>query len=65
MKKYETTEQFTEEEFTTVTTALAGCVKYGKGCDKACARCPFSDLCGKEELFWGCGAWEEGMGDDL
>lgn len=40
-------------------------VEYGEGCEKACEKCPFAEQCKKEELFWGCGCWEKGMGDDL
>lgn len=32
---------------------------------KDCKDCPFSAVCGKLELFWGCGVWEESMGEDL
>ena len=27
--------------------------------------CPYRDRCGSEELFWGCGVWEDTMGEDL
>ena len=30
-----------------------------------CENCPFAEQCDKEELFWGCGVWEDMMGDDL
>ena len=30
-----------------------------------CRHCPLEDVCGKCELYWGCGVWEESMGDDL
>ena len=32
---------------------------------KSCEDCPFATVCGKYELFWGCGIWEESMGEDL
>lgn len=40
-------------------------VVYGEGCEGACERCPYADRCDASEGYWGCGAWEEGMGDDL
>ena len=33
--------------------------------ETACASCPFADRCQREELFWGCGVWEDQMGEDL
>lgn len=30
-----------------------------------CEYCPLKNVCGKEELYFGCGVWEESMGDDL
>ena len=27
--------------------------------------CPHAELCNSEELHWGCGVWEEAMGEDL
>lgn len=30
-----------------------------------CEGCPHRDRCGSEELFWGCGVWEDSMGEDL
>jgi MoaA/NifB/PqqE/SkfB family radical SAM enzyme len=30
-----------------------------------CKRCPFREECGKADLFYGCGVWEEYMGEDL
>lgn len=30
-----------------------------------CDRCPFASICSTDELFYGCGVWEEMMGDDL
>lgn len=35
------------------------------GCPRSCEECPFKDSCKSEELFWGCGVWEDGMGEDL
>ena len=34
-------------------------------CDEVCARCPYADRCGQDELYWGCSCWEESMGEDL
>lgn len=34
-------------------------------CGSACESCPFKQLCKDVELWWGCGVWEEEMGDDL
>lgn len=39
------------------------CEEYG--CPRSCEECPFKDSCKSEELFWGCGVWEDGMGEDL
>lgn len=33
--------------------------------EQTCETCPLRDVCGQEELFWGCGAWEDSMGEDL
>ena len=30
-----------------------------------CEGCPYRDRCESEELFWGCGVWEDYMGEDL
>lgn len=35
------------------------------GCPRSCEECPFKDSCKSEELFWGCGVWEDSMGEDL
>lgn len=32
---------------------------------EGCADCPFSAVCGEQELFWGCPVWEDMMGEDL
>ena len=40
-------------------------VTFGEGCEGACERCPYAEQCSACEGWWGCGAWEEGMGDDL
>ena len=40
-------------------------VEYGEGCDGACEHCPYAEQCNATEGWWGCGAWEVGMGDDL
>lgn len=53
-------------EMRKVTDKLAArYVKYGCGCEKACEHCPYCDQCEAQEGWWGCGAWEKGMGDDL
>lgn len=33
--------------------------------DTACEKCPYCDRCKSEELFYGCGVWEDQMGADL
>jgi hypothetical protein len=30
-----------------------------------CEGCPYRDRCHSEEIFWGCGVWEDSMGEDL
>ena len=30
-----------------------------------CAGCPVAHECATSELFWGCGIWEDEMGEDL
>ena len=40
-------------------------VTYGEGCEKACEHCPYCEQCDACEGWWGCDAWEKGMGDDL
>lgn len=37
----------------------------GEGCENACKHCPYYTECHKTEGWFGCGAWEEGMGEDL
>ena len=32
---------------------------------EGCEDCPFAAVCGEQELFWGCGVWEDMMGEDL
>ena len=34
-------------------------------CEEICELCPYSNKCGKEELYYGCYVWEEAMGEDL
>jgi len=34
-------------------------------CEDVCEVCPFAERCGREELYFGCGVWEEMMGEDL
>lgn len=34
-------------------------------CEQVCEACPFAEMCGKEELYYGCGVWEDAMGEDL
>lgn len=31
----------------------------------SCEVCPFAAQCEAEELWWGCGQWEDEMGEDL
>ena len=33
--------------------------------EATCDTCPFRNVCGDMELFWGCGHWEMMMGEDL
>lgn len=34
--------------------------------DLFCAEsCPFKTLCDEQRMWWGCGVWEELMGEDL
>ena len=34
--------------------------------DRFCEEdCTHTDLCDQHELFWGCGVWEDSMGEDL
>jgi hypothetical protein len=54
-----------DREFYEVTSELSELVEYGGDLEIACERCPYRDHCHREELWWGCGAWEESMGDDL
>ena len=37
---------------------------YALECD-SCEECPLAHLCESHELFWGCGVWEDSMGEDL
>ena len=30
-----------------------------------CENCPLAEECELHELWWGCGVWEDGMGEDL
>ena len=30
-----------------------------------CEGCPLAAECELHELWWGCGVWEDGMGEDL
>jgi len=53
------------KEFWEVTAELAELVEYGGDVKVACAKCPYADQCKKNELYWGCCAWEQSMGDDL
>lgn len=55
----------TREMYELVDATLMDLVVYGEGCEAACAACPFRERCHEVEGWWGCGAWEEGMGDDL
>lgn len=54
-----------ELEFWRVTGELAELVEAGGDLEPACAQCPYADRCQQEELWWGCGAWEQSMGEDL
>ena len=52
-------------EYREVWDALADAVTYGEGCEAACAVCPYRERCYATRGWYGCGIWEEGMGDDL
>ncbi len=52
-------------EFYEVTGELAELVEAGGELETACERCPYRAQCRQDELWWGCGAWEQSMGDDL
>ena len=54
-----------ERKFYEVTDELATLVEYGGDLEPACARCPYAEQCKTQELYYGCGAWEQAMGDDL
>ena len=32
---------------------------------EGCEHCPYAEQCEARELYWGCGVWEEQMGEDL
>lgn len=49
-----------KKEFYEVTMELLD--EYGVD---GCQHCPYREECQAEELFWGCGVWEEQMGEDL
>ena len=52
----------TKEMRNTIETMYEAC---GYDCEHFCENCPYADRCGTEELFWGCGVWEDQMGEDL
>jgi hypothetical protein len=54
-----------KKEFYEYTDRLMYMVEYGGDLDVACDQCKYCDRCTKECLYFGCGAWEESMGDDL
>ena len=31
----------------------------------SCETCPYAAECHRNELWWGCGQWEDEMGEDL
>lgn len=47
-------------EFYEITSRLAS--EYG---EDGCQHCPYREQCEEAELFFGCGVWEEMMGEDL
>ena len=57
--------EWTQEMRDVVDALTEKYVTYGDGCEKACEHCPYADQCEACEGWWGCGAWEEGMGEDL
>lgn len=50
----------TKKEFYEVVDKLLD--QYGA---EGCAHCPYAEQCETRELYWGCGVWEEQMGEDL
>lgn len=50
----------TKKEFYEVVDKLLD--QYGA---EGCAHCPYAEQCKARELYWGCGVWEEQMGEDL
>ena len=54
-----------KREFYEVTDELATLVEYGGELEPACAQCPYAKQCKAQGLYYGCGAWEQAMGDDL
>ena len=33
--------------------------------DATCESCPFCEVCGQLEMYWGCHHWETSMDEDL
>lgn len=60
-----TTAALTLAEYREIFDRLADLVTYGEGCEAACAACPYRERCHETASWYGCGIWEEGMGDDL
>lgn len=54
---------WTEEMFNTIAD-LMDADNYNP--DTACATCPYNHICGKNnDMYFGCGVWEDQMGEDL
>lgn len=51
------------EEMKKVIEELYAKVNYNP--DDCCELCPYYRLCCHEELYFGCGVWEDSMGEDL
>ena len=50
----------TKREFYEVVDRLLD--QYGT---EGCEYCPYAEQCQAQQLYWGCGVWEEQMGEDL
>lgn len=57
--------EWTREMELVVAELAAEYVVSGEGCEGACEHCPYAEECEASDGWWGCGAWEEGMGEDL
>lgn len=37
----------------------------GKTFEQTCTACPYAKTCERYQLYWGCPAWEEEMGEEV